>query len=92
MGMTLARGPLEYDEILDADRYATPEMELEDSELGDRVGWWLTAFELAMCYRTETQRRLQYGLVVLGTITESARILGAIVPNEWIPTEEGALA
>lgn len=64
--------------------WPTPEDELDDMELGDRVGWWLVCCDLASVYVPE-ERPSALAWVMASQVAEAARAAGASLPTEWIP-------
>lgn len=58
--------------------------DLEAVELGERVSWWITNYQLARLYSEEKDRVFFTMMVFLGCI-RSCIPDTAEIPGEWIP-------
>jgi hypothetical protein len=64
--------------------WPTPQDELADSELGDRVGWWQTCCDLVTVYVPEA-RPSALAWLMAAQVAEAATAAGAVLPDEWVP-------
>lgn len=67
----------------------TPTIELEDIELGDRVGWFLTTWYGVSLYGDAGGRANAATLELVGEVATAARAADRPFPVEWWPADAG---
>lgn len=63
----------------------TPDDELREVELGDRVDWWLTNWEFSQLYSRQHDREQAGALVLVAQVAERTSRRGLPFPPEWWP-------
>jgi hypothetical protein len=69
----------------DGTGWLTPADELEDIELGDRVGLWLTNWQLCTIYTYERDKIFGAVCYMVGAVASVTSHRGLPFPAEWWP-------
>lgn len=69
----------------DGIKYLTPADELEEAELGERVGWWLTNEAFAVLYTYAEDRERSMALTLVGSVATATSHRGLMFPPAWYP-------
>lgn len=77
-------GPVHFG-IEDAAFAPSPEADLEDLELGERVSWEFLMWRMASAYSDQEAREQAAVLALVGSVARSTSHIGLPYPVEWWP-------